>query len=228
MKEKKAIKNYYNQLAPEYDDDRFNNSYGQYLHSQERQILVRRLGHISKKSILDMGCGTGRFLDFSENGVDFSEGMLGEAQTKFPNHKLTISDISKMPFENESFEAIYSLHVFMHIDLETIENTIKEAHRILKPNGILIFDFPSQARRQLINYKKDGWHGNTSLDIDSIQKWTDELFELEGYEGVLFFPIHRVPVSLRSFFIKIDSWLCKSFLKKWASYHFIFLRKKRF
>ncbi len=226
MEEKTAIKNYYDQLASEYDDDRFNNSYGQYLHFQERQILVQRLGHISKKSILDMGCGTGRFLDFAENGVDFSEGMLSEAKEKFPKHKLTVSDISKMPFEDESFEAIYSLHVFMHLDLGTIEKTIQEAHRILKPNGVLIFDFPSQTRRQLINYQKDGWHGNTALDIDSIQKLTGDLFEVDGYEGVLFFPIHRVPVALRSFFRTLDSWLCKSFLKKWASYHFVFLRKK--
>jgi len=226
MEEKTAIKNYYNQLASEYDDDRFNNSYGQYLHFQERQILTKWLGQFSKKSILDMGCGTGRFLDFAENGVDFSEGMLGEAQAKFPNHKLTVSDISKMPFEEKSFEAIYSLHVFMHLDLGTIEKTIQEAHRILKPNGVLIFDFPSQARRQLINYQKEGWHGNTALEVHSIQKLTGDLFEVEGYEGVLFFPIHRVPVVLRSFFRKLDSWFCRSFLKKWASYHFVFLRKK--
>jgi ubiquinone/menaquinone biosynthesis C-methylase UbiE len=226
MEEKTAIKNYYDQLASEYDDDRFNNSYGQYLHFQERQILVQRLGHIPKNSILDMGCGTGRFLDFAENGVDFSKGMLGEAQEKFPNHKLTVSDISKMPFENESFEAVYSLHVFMHLDLGTIEKTIQEAHRILKTNGIFIFDFPSKARRKLINYQKEGWHGNTALDVDSIQKLTGDLFEVEGYEGVLLFPIHRVPVALRSFFRTLDAWLCKSFLKKWASYHFVFLRKK--
>jgi len=226
MEEKAAIKNYYDQLASEYDDDRFNNSYGQYLHFQEQQILVRRLGHLAKKTILDMGCGTGRFLDFAKNGVDFSEGMLGEAKKKFPHHHLTVSDISKMPFEKESFEAIYSLHVFMHLDLETIQKTIREAHRILKPNGIFIFDIPSKARRELINYKKEGWHGNTTMEVNSIDTLTEDLFEMEGYEGVLIFPIHRVPVALRSLFRKVDSWLCKSFLKKWASYHFVFLRKK--
>lgn len=225
MNEKKSIKNYYNQLACDYDDNRFNNTYGQYLHFQEREILHRRLGYLDKKSILDMGCGTGRFLEFAENGVDFSEGMLGEAKLKFPNHQLTKSDISKMPFSNSSFEAIYSLHVFMHLDLDTIRKTIVEAHRVLKPEGILIFDFPSKARRQLINYQKEGWHGNTALDIEMIHTLTDGLFELEGYEGVLFFPIHRIPNRWRSFFRKIDSMLCRSFLKKWASYHFVYLNR---
>jgi len=226
MEDKITIKNYYNQLASEYDDDRFNNSYGQYLHLQERQILVRSLGHFSKKMILDMGCGTGRFLDFAENGVDFSEGMLREAKEKFPKHNLALSDISKMPFNEGSIKAVYSLHVFMHLDLNTIQKTIQEAHRVLKPNGVLVFDFPSKARRKLINYQKEGWHGNTALDIGSIEALTNGLFKLEGYEGVLLFPIHRIPFALRPFIRTLDSWLCKSFLKKWASYHFVFLKKK--
>ena len=225
MNEKNAIQNYYDQLASEYDEDRFNNSYGQYLHSQERQILQRRLGPISKKNILDMGCGTGRFLDFAKNGIDFSKGMLAQAQAKYPDHELTVGDISKMPFPENSFEAIFSLHVFMHLKIETIEKAINEAHRVLKPGGILIFDFPSKARRNLINYKKEGWHGNTALEVNTVNKLTEGKFKMQGYEGVLFFPIHRFPKSTRPFFRKLDSLLCRSFLKKWASYHFIFLKK---
>jgi SAM-dependent methyltransferase len=114
----------------------------------------------------------------------------------------------------------------MHLDLNTIQKTIQEAHRVLKPNGVLVFDFPSKARRKLINYQKEGWHGNTALDIGSIEALTNGLFKLEGYEGVLLFPIHRIPFALRPFIRTLDSWLCKSFLKKWASYHFVFLKKK--
>ena len=225
MNEKNAIQNYYDQLASEYDDDRFNNSYGQYLHFQERQILQQRLGHLPQNSILDMGCGTGRFLDFAKNGIDFSEGMLAQAKAKYPHHQLTVGDISRMPFAENSFDAIFSLHVFMHLKMETIEGAISEAHRILKPGGILIFDFPSKARRNLINYQKDGWHGNTALEVSIVKKLTNGKFEMEGYQGVLFFPIHRFPKSIRPFFRKLDSLLCRSFLKKWASYHFIFLKK---
>lgn len=225
MSEKTSIQNYYNQLATDYDDDRFNNTYGQYLHLQERQILQRQLAGIPLNNILDMGCGTGRFLQYAGHGVDFSEGMLQQAQSKFPNHQLTVSDISNMPFDDESFKAIYSLHVFMHLDMETIEASIRDAHRILESDGILIFDFPSKSRRQLINYKKDGWHGNTALDIATVEQLSKGLFYLENYEGVLFFPIHRIPNRLRSFFRFFDSLLCRSFLRKCASYHFVFLRK---
>ena len=225
MKENSAIRDYYNQLATEYDDDRFNNTYGSYLHAQERAILKSKLKGISKTSILDMGCGTGRFLEFAQNGVDFSEGMLQEAKAKFPNHQLKVSDIRNMPFSENSFDAIFSLHVFMHLDLETVQQTIQEAHRILKPNGILIFDFPSKTRRELINYQKDGWHGNTALDFEMVNNYSQGLFEVEGYQGVLFFPIHRIPENLRVHFRKIDTSLGQSFLKKWSSYHFVFLRK---
>ena len=54
MKEKNVIQDYYNQLASKYDNDRFNNTYGQYLHSQEIQILKRDLKGISKDLILDL------------------------------------------------------------------------------------------------------------------------------------------------------------------------------
>lgn len=226
MNDKNPIQKYYNQLAPEYDKDRFNNTYGQYLHFQERQILSSRLGQIPKNFILDLGCGTGRFLDFAANGVDFSAGMLQQAKEKYPNHKLTVSDISQMPFDDHSFEAIFSLHVFMHLEMKTIRATIQEAHRILKKDGIFIFDFPSKARRQLINYQKQGWHGNTPLDLNQVKHLIEDKFEIEGYQGILFFPIHRIPKQLRFLFRPLDTLLGKSFFKKWASYHFVFLRKK--
>ena len=227
MKEKNLIQDYYNQLASKYDDNRFNNTYGQYLHAQEQVILKRILKGISKDLILDMGCGTGRFLEFAHHGVDFSEGMLQEAKSKFPNRQLKIGDIRQLPFEDNSFDAVYSLHVFMHLDMATVEAAIQEAYRVLKPNGFLIFDFPSKARRKLINYKKEGWHGNTALDVDMVQSMSNGLFEVKGYDGVLCFPIHRIPVKWRSYFIKIDNWLGTSFLKKWASYHFIYLSSKK-
>ncbi len=225
MKEKNPIQDYYNQLANEYDEDRFNNTYGQYIHTQEQQILKHKLSGIAKDSILDMGCGTGRFLEFAHHGVDFSEGMLQEAKSKFPNHHLKVGDVRQLPFEEHTFEAIYSLHVFMHLDMATVKSAIQEAHRVLKPNGIFIFDFPSKARRQLINYQKEGWHGNTALDVNMVQSMSEGLFEVKGYDGVLCFPIHRIPIGLRSYFIRLDNWLGKSFLKKWASYHFIYLKK---
>ena len=223
---KKSIQQYYDDLAPEYDADRFANSYGKYLHAQETQIMHKWLSGIFPKEILDMGCGTGRFLKYAQYGVDISEGMLAEAKSKFPDKELKLASITNTPFTENTFQAIFSLHVFFHLEKEVIQQTIQEAYRILKPNGILIFDFPSKARREMINYQKEGWHGNTALSIDEIQQYIDGLFILEKSQGGMMLPVHRIPKSMRTSMRFVDTVLCNSFLKKWASYNFVFLRKK--
>jgi len=226
MHKEKSIQQYYNDLAPEYDSDRFANSYGKYLHVQETQIMGEWLRGISQKEILDMGCGTGRFLNYAHYGVDISEGMLTEAKAKFPNKELQIASITNTPFQDNTFQAIFSLHVFFHLEEEIIQQTIQEAHRILKPNGILIFDFPSKTRREMINYQKEGWHGNTALSLEEVQQYVGGKFILEKYQGVMLFPVHRIPKFFRSSFRLVDTLLSQSFLKKWASYNFVFLHRK--
>ena len=223
---KKSIQQYYDDLAPEYDSDRFANSYGKYLHAHEAQIMQKWLSGIVQKEILDMGCGTGRFLEYAHHGIDISEGMLAEAKRKFPEKVLQKASITNTPFTKNTFNVVFSLHVFFHLEKEVIQQTIQEAHRILRPNGILIFDFPSEKRRALINYQKEGWHGNTALSLEEIQEYIDGKFILEKYQGVMMFPVHRIPETLRTSFRFVDTMLCNSFLRKWASYNFVCLRKK--
>ena len=81
------IKSYYNKLAHDYDNNRFNNSYGQYLDQQERAFLKRILNKTAPTHCMDIGCGTGRLLDYADYGVDFSHEMLKVATEKYP-HKI--------------------------------------------------------------------------------------------------------------------------------------------
>ena len=91
------IKNYYENLATTYDENRFANSYGQFIDHQERQILNRWIQ--KQATILDIGCGTGRFLEYATHGLDVSQNMLNEAQRKFPEKKLVASSATNTPFE---------------------------------------------------------------------------------------------------------------------------------
>lgn len=49
------IKAYYNKLAEDYDNNRFNNSYGQYLDQQERDFLNRILKTTPPEQCMDLG-----------------------------------------------------------------------------------------------------------------------------------------------------------------------------
>lgn len=153
----KAIQKYYDQLASTYDENRFSNSYGQYIDAQERKFLTSFFTSVKRlNKTLDLGCGTGRLLDFATSGVDFSEEMLSQAKAKYPYKNLTVGNITDIPFENESMYCIFSFHVIMHQDRETTQLFLSESWQKLKPEGFLIFDFPVKRRRKIMLLQKAG------------------------------------------------------------------------
>ncbi|WP_447636032.1 class I SAM-dependent DNA methyltransferase [Flavobacterium microcysteis] len=219
------IKTYYDELASTYDQNRFGNSYGTYIDLQERAYLKKNLPSLSSNTILDLGCGTGRFLNYASHGIDISPKMIEIAKGKFPDKDINLGSVSEIPHPNAFFDILFSFHVLMHLDKATVTDFLTESHQKLKDNGRLIFDFPSQKRRRLFNYNSKGWHGSNALSIREIENLIKSDWKIKQYQGILFFPIHRFPSSLRPLLQKIDTLFCKTFLKEYSSYLVIELEK---
>lgn len=224
-REDEVLRLYYEELASEYDRSRFNNSYGRYIHSQEREILSRWLGSVQTQSILDLACGTGRFLSFATAGLDLSPKMIEVARTKYPDKQFIQASASHIPVESGQYDAVFSLHLFMHLSQAKIQAIVDECYRILRPNGILIFDIPCALRRKLISYKAEDWHGATSFSLNDIHQLCTGKWHVEELVGVNFLPIHRFPNPTRSLWLPVDKFLSHSFLKLLASYYFVKLIK---
>jgi len=160
------IVDYYDEAAPNYDHSRFGNSYGEFLDFQERAIVAKSLTTIPRSRTLDMACGTGRFLDFADFGVDASARMLEIAKQKFPQSSLFQEDATQTHFESGTFSAILSFHFLMHLDKSTTKRVIDECGRILEQDGVLIVDFPSKHRRQLFGQRTKGWHCANDYKLD--------------------------------------------------------------
>jgi len=94
----------------------------------------------------------------------------------------------------------------------------------LTAKGTLIFDYPTKARSKGISPQED-WHANNSFTISEISELSKDQFTIKNTTGILLFPIHRFPKSLRKYFLPLDIFLCKTFLKKYASYHIVVLEK---
>lgn len=216
-----TVQTYYNDLAIAYDADRFGNSYGRYLHQQEVKLLTRLLTGRNGNTA-DLGCGTGRLTGFASTGVDFSAAMLEEAKKKWPAKDFILSDLTELPFPSDSMNTLFSFHVFMHLDQHTALAIFAEAERVLQPGGIFIFDFPSLRRRNLFSRKREGWHGSTAYDALKLE--IDGLVK-EKYYGLMLFPVHRLPSFCRGLFQRLDSLLCRTFLKSYASYQAVVFRK---
>lgn len=110
------------------------------------------LDHLEEATILEIGCGTGRFLKplaprFKKViGVDISNVLLESAKKycaswkNIEYHQNDGSTLSK--FESDSLEYVFSMGVFQHVtDFNVIASYIKEALRILKEDGLFFFCF---------------------------------------------------------------------------------------
>jgi len=112
----------------------------------EDKIITKELGQFSDKIVLDIGCGIGRLeeffaRDFKEvHGIDISEEMVSKAKNRlasFNNVYLKATDGVTYPFENETFDFIFSYIVFQHMpSREVIEKNFMEVFRVLKPGAV--------------------------------------------------------------------------------------------
>lgn len=208
---------YYDDLASRYDADRFGNSYGRFIDQQERilldRICVKRPGQL----ILEIGCGTGRLTGMADIGIDVSKEMIGVARQKHPHKTIFQADAAHTPFDKESFDIVFGFHLLMHLDQQKITELFCEAWRILKPGGRLIVDFPSKHRRSIRKRKNEGWHGNFASTVEELVM-LQQGFKAGSRYGLLLLPVHRIPKSLRKYFVHIDLMLANTFLQPYSSY----------
>ncbi|MFH0955220.1 MAG: methyltransferase domain-containing protein [Candidatus Micrarchaeota archaeon] len=99
------------------------------------------------KTILDLGCGTGKncfFLakkGFTVYGIDSSPTAVRIAARQLKgkqNKKIRLkqSDMTKIPFKKGSFDAVICYRVIYHGTIKQIRKAIREVYRVLKPNGL--------------------------------------------------------------------------------------------
>jgi ubiquinone/menaquinone biosynthesis C-methylase UbiE len=104
------------------------------------QHFVSRLELTSSKRILDLGCGTGNYLDMFQRmsqgqfyGVEPSEGMRLQASQKNSNVTIMSGNAYNIPFDDAFFDFIYMTDVIHHIS--DSRRMFDELSRVLKPNG---------------------------------------------------------------------------------------------
>jgi SAM-dependent methyltransferase len=213
---------YYDALAPRYDVDRFGNSYGAYLDGLERPVLRAWL---RGARVLDLGCGTGRFLDLASEGLDASPGMAEQARRRWPHKRIHLAPAWSIPTPDGAFDAVFSMHVFMHLPLDVIHRVLEECWRVLRPGGVMVFDFPVALRRKLVGHRASGWHAATALSEAELRGLCHGRWRVTGRRGLALAPVHRLPSSLRAPLRRVERLLGRTPLKHLASYQLVKLEK---
>lgn len=217
MEDNKVVR-YYDSIADEYDDSRFNNSYGQFIDAEERRILDQLIDVAHPAPRLDVACGTGRLTGYATHALDASKEMMAHARRRHPDVHFCVASAADTGYEAEKFATIYSFHLLMHLDAALIQDIFDECHRILKTGGQLIIDIPSSKRRRLLHHRQVSWHGGTELDKEDILRMTAGKFVLRRRFGIMLLPVHKLPNFMRRALLRLDYALANSFLKPYSSY----------
>lgn len=160
MRDKYWAKKKYSQVDPaDYTLQRFSTPAGKLIDEAEKRAVLDLLQHSGREykkelKILDVATGPGRLAfylaehlrDAKITGVDINENMLRRARKIAGEKKVKIDfirgDIYQLPFKEKQFDAVAGLRFSMH--LPDINSLISELARVLKKDGILIFDIFNQ------------------------------------------------------------------------------------
>ena len=102
-----------------------------------------------KLRLLDIGCGTGRFLDFLKQtwprlptvGIDMSEPYVRYAKRhlkRWSRISLAVGNAESLPVPDESQDAVTSIFLFHELPPKVRRIVFRECARVLKPSGRLV------------------------------------------------------------------------------------------
>ena len=100
-------------------------------------------------SLLDVGCGTGRFLDCVKQvwprlpalGIDMSEAYLAEARLHLERWcwiNLVVANGEALPIADETQDAVTSIFMFHELPPKARRSAFREFARVLRPGGRLV------------------------------------------------------------------------------------------
>ncbi|MEA2312182.1 MAG: hypothetical protein QOE28_2150 [Solirubrobacteraceae bacterium] len=134
-----AMKDYYEQRAPEYDDWWLGTGL---FAARERPgwdedvaALCSALAALPPARTLDVACGTGfltRHLPGELTGLDQSEGMLAEARRRLPEAEFVAGDGLAPPFADGTFERVHTSHFWGHLGAEQRAAFLAGARRLAR------------------------------------------------------------------------------------------------
>jgi SAM-dependent methyltransferase len=138
--------------------------------------------------VLEAGCGLGRLVAYlSRRGIaidaaDYSHQALRGLKGRLPDSRVVSADVRALPYQAGTFDVCLSLGVLEHNE-EGPSQGLREAWRVLKPEGILVITGPCyeingyrryrQCRERLLSTPRRLLHGEAL----SAAKRLGEFFE---------------------------------------------------
>jgi ubiquinone/menaquinone biosynthesis C-methylase UbiE len=143
---KDLIRTHFDSYAPTWHDRLANHVYAMRYRAVERMI-----GRQEFRSVLDVGCGTGDFVQLFDPartrylGIDISENMIAECRRLFPGHEFKVADGDAIDAPDASVDLVLNIGVLEY--LKDPAAHLRELARVTKRGGNIIVTVPNGSNR---------------------------------------------------------------------------------
>jgi ubiquinone/menaquinone biosynthesis C-methylase UbiE len=154
------------------------------------RALLDQIRSINASRVLEVGCGTGRWLASISSvardtfGLDLSSQMMAQAQKAQKKLHLVRGRAGRLPFKVQSFDLIFCVNALHHFDDPL--GFITKAWKLLKPGGYLsiIGQVPQDRRNHWYIY--DYFDGTFETDLKRFHTWetVSEWMDGVGYNNI--------------------------------------------
>jgi ubiquinone/menaquinone biosynthesis C-methylase UbiE len=119
-----------------------------YNYFSRRREVFKMLDKTQFKNVVDLGCGSGGYLDIKKKyncvyfGIDFADNMISAAKEKAKELGieegvfLQVGDVEATPYADKSIDLVVAIGLIEYF--KNPEKLIKEIKRILKKDGVLV------------------------------------------------------------------------------------------
>ena len=136
--------------------------------------------------VLDVGCGTGRWLRRLEEhglsgiGIDQSSEMLALARKRGTLSPMVSGEVQNLPFRDESFKCVSAVTVIQHIPPQEQVHALSEMVRVLRPGGhLILIELIRGHGLHVFSRLPDDWIRQVSISGAGLVSW-------RGHEYFLF------------------------------------------
>ena len=167
---------------------------------------LHALGDLSGKDVLEFGCGAAQWsiflaqrgarpvgLDSSERQLEHARRLMAQAGVSFP---LLHASAESVPLADASFDVVFCDHGAM--SFADPHQTVAEASRLLRPNGLFAFNMSSPLLELCWNDREDRIESSLQRDYFDLGSAEDDdtvVFQLPYGEWIRLFRRHGLAVE---------------------------------
>ncbi len=165
------------------------------IYNMKRYLSGSRVEINSLRSILDLGCGTGRMIVgwYLDNpgrhlsGCDINGELLAWAKDNLPKEiSWNQSSITPpLPYASKSFGFIYLVSVFTHLSLDSQRLWIEELKRVIRPSGHLLLTLQGEIYVRVFHPQRMEEFSKTGyIEIPNSDEGSNSFGTYHGFEFV--------------------------------------------